>query len=87
MIRAHLAAELLVEGERWPVFVWTIHHPAGLVLVDTGEGPVVLGGDVGTSFRELGSGTTEGQRRVLALGAPTWLSHVAEPKIPERRPS
>ena len=36
MIRAHLAAELLVEGERWPVFVWTIDHPAGLVLVDTG---------------------------------------------------
>ena len=35
-IRAHLAAELLVEGERWPVFVWTIDHPAGPVLVDTG---------------------------------------------------
>jgi len=195
VIRAHLAAELLVEGERWPVFVWTVDHPAGLVLVDTGmidsrpeiedmsptphpeniprdvvrvinthlhfdhcggnrlfpgvpihvqareladarslddytirewvdfdgatyvehegevellpgirllpapghtdghqvvvvetgEGPVVLGGDVGTSFDELGSGTTEGQRRVLALGAPTWLSHAAEPTIPEHR--
>ena len=36
MIRAHLAAELLVEGERLPVFVWTIDHPEGLVLVDTG---------------------------------------------------
>ena len=36
MINAHLAAELLVEGERMPVFVWTIDHPAGLVLVDTG---------------------------------------------------
>src|SRR6476469_3736565 len=36
MIRAHLAAELVVEGEPWPVFVWTIDHPAGLVLVDTG---------------------------------------------------
>ena len=35
-INAHLAAELLVEGERMPVFVWTIDHPAGLVLVDTG---------------------------------------------------
>jgi N-acyl homoserine lactone hydrolase len=196
VIRAHLGAELLVEGERWPVFVWTIDHPAGLVLVDTGmidsrpevddmsptphpeniprdvarvinthlhfdhcggnrlfpgvpihvqareladarslddytirewvdfdgatyvehdgeaevlpgirllpapghtdghqvvvvetdEGPVVLGGDVGTSFLELGSGRTEGQRRVLALGAPAWLSHAAEPKIPEHRP-
>jgi Metallo-beta-lactamase superfamily len=34
--RAHLAAELRVESERWPVFVWTVDHPAGLVLVDTG---------------------------------------------------
>jgi N-acyl homoserine lactone hydrolase len=185
VIRAHLAAELLADGERLPVFVWTIDHPAGLVLVDTGmidsrpeiddmsptphpeniprdvawvinthlhfdhcggnrlfpgvpihvqareladarslddytirgwvdfdgatyvehEGEVellsgirllpapghtdghqvvvvetgagtnVLGGDVGVWFGELGSGTTEGQRRVLALGAPTWLSH------------
>jgi N-acyl homoserine lactone hydrolase len=195
VIRAHLAAELVVEGERWPVFVWTIDHPAGLVLVDTGmidsrpevddmsptphpeniprdvagvinthlhfdhcggnrlfpgvpihvqareladarslddytirewvdfdgatyvehegevevlpgirllpapghtdghqvvvvetgEGLVVLGGDVGTSFDELDSGASAGQRRVLELGAPTWLSHVAGPKIPEDR--
>src|SRR5436190_10987217 len=35
-INAHLAAELIVEGEMWPVFVWTIDHPAGRVLVDTG---------------------------------------------------
>jgi hypothetical protein len=56
-----------------------------VVVVETGEGSVVLGGDVGTSFDELGSGTTEGQRRVLALGAPTWLSHTAEPTIPEHR--
>jgi N-acyl homoserine lactone hydrolase len=184
-INAHLAAELVVEGEKWPVFVWTIDHPAGRVLVDTGmidvrpevddmtptphpeniprdiacvinthlhfdhcggnrlfpgvpihvqareladarslddytirewvdfagatyvehesdvelvpgirllparghteghqvvvvetdAGTNVLGGDVGTSFDELGSGTTEGQRRVLALAAPTWLTH------------
>jgi hypothetical protein len=25
-----------MDEERWPVFVWTIDHPAGLVLVDTG---------------------------------------------------
>ena len=196
VIRDHLAAELVAEGERLPVFVWTIDHPAGLVLVDTGmidsrpevddmspaphpeniprevvcvinthlhfdhcggnrlfpgvpihvqareladaralddytirewvdfkgatyvehegeaellpgirllpapghtdghqvvvvetgAGPNVLGGDVGVWFGELGSGTTEGQRRVLALGAPTWLSHVAEPKTPDHRP-
>jgi N-acyl homoserine lactone hydrolase len=196
VVSAHLGAELLVEGERMPVFVWTIEHPAGLVLVDTamidsrpevedmsptphpeniprdvvcvinthlhfdhcggnrlfpgvpihvqareladarsldnytfpewvdfegatyvehegeaevlpgirllpapghtdghqavvvetGEGLVVIGGDVGISFEELRGGTTEGQRRVLALGAPTWLSHEAGPKIPEQRP-
>ena len=195
-INAHLGAELIVEGETWPVFVWTIDHPAGRVLVDTGmidsrpevddmsptphpeniprdvayvinthlhfdhcggnrlfpgvpihvqareladarsldnytfrewvdfhgatyvehegeaevlpgirllpapghtdwhqvvvvetdRGTNILGGDVGTSFDELGSGTTEGQRRVLALGAPTWLTHAPGPKIPQRRP-
>jgi N-acyl homoserine lactone hydrolase len=196
VITAHLAAELLVDGDQFPVFVWTIDHPAGRVLVDTGmidsrpevedmsptpypesiprdvafvvnthlhfdhcggnrlfpgvpihvqareladarslpdytirewvdfdgatyvehEGEVellpgvrllpapghtdghqvvvvetdagtnVLGGDVGYSFRELGTGATEGQRRVLALGALTWLSHAQKPKIPEHRP-
>src|SRR5690242_9189428 len=35
-ITAHLAAELVVEGETWPVFVWTIDHPEGRILVDTG---------------------------------------------------
>lgn len=59
-------------------------HTAGhqAVLVDTADGLVVLGGDVAYSFRELGAAATEGQRRVLALGALTWLSHVAHPKIP-----
>jgi N-acyl homoserine lactone hydrolase len=54
------------------------------VLVDTPSGLVVLGGDVAYTFRELGTGTTEGQRRVLALGAPTWLAHAERPKIPIR---
>jgi N-acyl homoserine lactone hydrolase len=31
-----LAAELLVEGERWPVYVHLIDHPDARVLVDTG---------------------------------------------------
>jgi len=36
-IHAHLAAELIVEGgEQLPVYVWTIDHPAGRMLVDTG---------------------------------------------------
>src|SRR5262245_21694032 len=51
-----------------------------------GHQVVVVETDVGVWFGELGSGTTEGQCRLLALGAPTWLSHAAGPKIPERRP-
>jgi N-acyl homoserine lactone hydrolase len=31
-----LVAELLVEGERWPVYVHLIDHPDARVLVDTG---------------------------------------------------
>jgi N-acyl homoserine lactone hydrolase len=54
-----------------------------VVIVETDAGTNVLGGDVGTSFDELGSGTTEGQRRVLALAAPTWLTHAdGRPKVP-----
>jgi N-acyl homoserine lactone hydrolase len=61
-------------------------HTAGhqAVLVETGDGLVVLGGDVAYSFRELGRGETEGQRRVLELGALTWLAHVDRPKVPRR---
>jgi N-acyl homoserine lactone hydrolase len=53
-----------------------------VVLVETPDGPRLLGGDVAYSFRELGCGGTEGQRRVLALGALTWLAHAARPKVP-----
>src|SRR2546425_6642501 len=35
-ITSLLVAELLVEGERWPVYVHVIDHPAARVLVDTG---------------------------------------------------
>jgi N-acyl homoserine lactone hydrolase len=55
-----------------------------VVVVETDASTNVLGGDVGTSFDELGSGTTEGQRRVLALAAPTWLTHAdGGPKVPQ----
>jgi N-acyl homoserine lactone hydrolase len=57
-----------------------------VVVVETSADTNVLGGDVGVWFGELGSGTTEGQRRVLALGSPTWLSHAPGPEIPEHRP-
>ena len=57
-----------------------------MVVVETDAGTNVLGGDVGVWFGDLESGSTQGQRRVLALEAPTWLSHTPGPKIPERRP-
>jgi N-acyl homoserine lactone hydrolase len=53
-----------------------------IVLVETDDGPVVLGGDVGYSFAEVGQGDTEGKRLVIELGAPTYLGHVAEPCVP-----
>jgi N-acyl homoserine lactone hydrolase len=57
-----------------------------VVVVETDAGTNVLGGDVAVWFGDLESGTTEGQRRVLALEALTWLSHAPEPRIPERSP-
>jgi N-acyl homoserine lactone hydrolase len=59
-------------------------HTAGhqIVVVETDEGPVVLGGDVGYSFREIGEGDTPGKRLVLGLGAPTFLAHMREPRVP-----
>jgi N-acyl homoserine lactone hydrolase len=56
-----------------------------VVVVDTEEGAVVLGGDVGYSFAELERGDTPGRRLVLELAAPTYLAHVEEPRIPRRR--
>jgi N-acyl homoserine lactone hydrolase len=62
-------------------------HTAGhqVVVVETDEGPVVLGGDVGYSFQELERGDTEGRRLVLDLAAPTYLAHVEQPRVPLRR--
>ncbi|HEU5214766.1 MAG TPA: MBL fold metallo-hydrolase [Gaiellaceae bacterium] len=59
-------------------------HSAGhqIVVVDTDEGPVVLGGDVGYSFAEVGLGDTDGRRLVIDLAAPTYLGHVPEPRVP-----
>jgi N-acyl homoserine lactone hydrolase len=59
-------------------------HTAGhqIVVVETDEGPVVLGGDVGYSFREIGDGDTPGKRLVVGLGAQTYLAHMREPHVP-----
>ena len=52
------------------------------VLVDTPDG-LVIGGDVAYTYDELESGATEGQWRVLALAAPTWLTHAeGRPRVP-----
>ncbi|HEY3576978.1 MAG TPA: MBL fold metallo-hydrolase [Gaiellaceae bacterium] len=55
-----------------------------IVVVETDEGPVVLGGDVGYSFREIGEADTPGKRLVLELAAPTYLAHSREPHVPRR---
>jgi N-acyl homoserine lactone hydrolase len=73
-------AEILPGIRLLPTPGHTEGHQA--VLVDSGDGLVVLGGDVAYSFRELGRGDTEGRRRVLALGAPTWLAHAERPHVP-----
>jgi N-acyl homoserine lactone hydrolase len=54
------------------------------VVVETPHGRAVIGGDVAYSFRELGAADTHGKRRVLDLGAPTWLAHVERPHVPRR---
>jgi len=53
-----------------------------IVVVETDDGPVVLGGDVGYSFAEIGKGDTPGKRLVLELAAPTYLAHSREPHVP-----
>jgi N-acyl homoserine lactone hydrolase len=53
-----------------------------IVVVETDEGPVVLGGDVGHTFREVGLADTPGKLLVLELAAPTYLAHVREPHVP-----
>ncbi len=53
-----------------------------IVVVETDEGNVVLGGDVGYSFAEIGQGDTPGKRLVLELAAPTYLAHSPAPHVP-----
>ena len=53
-----------------------------IVVVETDEGPVVIGGDVGHSFAEIGEADTPGKKLVIELGAPVYLAHVWEPQVP-----
>jgi N-acyl homoserine lactone hydrolase len=61
-------------------------HTAGhqVVVLETDEGTIVLGGDVGHTFEELERGETPGQQLVLGLAAPTYLSHEAKVRVPQR---
>jgi N-acyl homoserine lactone hydrolase len=54
-----------------------------VVVVETGERPVVVGGDVAVWFGELDEPDSEGQLRVLALKPElVWLAHEHEPWRP-----
>ena len=54
-----------------------------VVVVGTGEHPVVIGGDVAVWFGELDEPQTEGQRLVRALDPElVWLAHEHEPWRP-----
>jgi N-acyl homoserine lactone hydrolase len=72
----------LVPGLR---LVPTPGHTEGsqVVVVETGEGPVVVAGDTAVFFAELDEPRTEGQRLIRSL-EPTevWLSHTHEPWRP-----
>jgi N-acyl homoserine lactone hydrolase len=60
-------------------------HTPGMqvVVVETGERPVVVGGDVAVWFGELDDPHTEGQLRVRALDPElVWLTHEHEPWRP-----
>ena len=60
------------------------HTPGSqIVVVETEERPVVVGGDMAVFFAELDEPSTEGQRLVRALDpAAVWLSHEHEPWRP-----
>ena len=53
-----------------------------IVVVDTPDGRVVIGGDVGHSFKEIAEADTPGKRLVIELGAPVYLAHDWEPRVP-----
>jgi N-acyl homoserine lactone hydrolase len=51
-----------------------------MVVIETGERPLIVGGDVAVWFGELDEPKTEGQLKVLALNPElVWLTHVDEP--------
>jgi N-acyl homoserine lactone hydrolase len=60
-------------------------HSPGMqvVVVETGERPIVVGGDVAVRFSELDEPQSEGQLRVRALEPElVWLAHEQQPSRP-----
>ena len=54
-----------------------------VVVIETGDRPTVVGGDVAVSFSELDDPTSEGQRAVRSLDPElVWLAHQEEPWRP-----
>jgi len=54
-----------------------------IVVIETGDRPIIVGGDVAVWFGELEEPNTEGQRTVLALNPEVvWLTHTHEPWRP-----
>jgi N-acyl homoserine lactone hydrolase len=54
-----------------------------MVVIETGQRPVIVGGDVAVWSGELDEPNTEGQQRVHALAPElVWLAHPDEPWRP-----
>lgn len=55
-----------------------------MVVIETGERPIIVGGDVAVWFGELDDPKTEGQLKVIALNPKeVWLTHTHEPWQPK----
>lgn len=63
-------------------------HTRGLqmVVIETGERPIIVGGDVAVWFGELDEPHTEGQLKVVALNPEmVWLTHEHQPWRPHNK--
>ncbi|MFP3464066.1 MBL fold metallo-hydrolase [Leifsonia sp. SIMBA_070] len=60
------------------------HTPGSqIVVIETGDGPIVIAGDTAVWFGQLDDPQTEGQRLIRALDPQqVWLSHADEPWTP-----
>lgn len=60
------------------------HSPGHqMIVIETADRPIIVGGDVGVWFGELDNPETEGQYKVRALNPElVWLAHVQEPWRP-----